>query len=634
MKKLLRNSISIALAMTALCLTACKEEPKASYVLAANGRTDYSIVLGNDADEFETFAAEEMQNLFKEATGATLPILTEDAVSYSETAKVISIGDNSFQHASGVTVDYAQFKRSGARLVTKGTNLICLGAHGQGSLNAVYDLLNVLFDYKYYEVNTYTLNRVYKVSTPQVDITNIPDFDKVDFIDVSNYEKYGGSKYTAWRQRLYMADEEYIVGGHTAELIMPIDKWYPDHNDWFSSSPEDKGWQLCYSNEEMMLQYIENCKELIRNKPEGLLFSMGERDIRSWCSCRNCHNLIHSYDYKDSNGKVLMEAPNSVTGIIFKSKVADALDKWLAEEYPGRHLTYPCHAYFEQRTPPVYKNPKTGELILLTNGQPNDPLKKINPNLQFELAAIEVDRNQSWEDNLTQGEEIKKWSVVTPNMKIYDYPQDAANTLLPYDGIHVHADNMRFVHSLGHREYLLQGNSGTQSGGFNDLRKYVVSRLAWDLSLDPNELAEDYLRVTCGPAYKYMSELYKIERTRIAKLREENGYAGHVLQNGLTTTNWPRELVNVMENLVWQAFDAIDYIKYENPEAYERLFRRIKIEHLTIQYINICLYGGYYSKDAKNALIDDFLEQSIKYNAKLYSESAPMSDLVEGWRRG
>ena len=645
MKKVLRNSLSIILATTALGLTACGETGAGplppyddaaytDYVLAEAGKTDYSIVVGMDADQFEKFAAEELQNLFKEATGATMPFKTEDQVSYSEDAKVISIGDNSFQKASGVTADYSEFKRSGLRLVTKDSNVICLGAHGQGSLNAVYDFLKELFDYEYYEVNTYVLNRAHKVQLPDWDIKNIPDFDKVDFIDVSNYERYGGDVKTAWRQRLYVADEEYIVGGHTAEVIMPIDKWYAGHEDWFSSGPDDKGWQLCYSNMEMMQQYIENCKVLIQNDPDGLLFSFGERDINGYCTCANCQNLMASYNlYDETTGELIMAAPSSVPAVLFKTQVADALDAWLAEEYPGRHLTYPCHAYFSTRTPPVYYNATTQKFTLLTNGEPDDPMKNINPNIQFELAAIETNRNLSWEDNKSQGIEIRKWSVVTPNMKIYDYPQDAANTLLPYDGIHTHADNMRFVHALGHREYLYQGNSGTQSSGFNDLRKYVVSKLAWDIDVDPNAVAEDYLRVTCGPAYEYMSELYKIERTRVAKLREENNYGGHVLQNGLTTGNWPRDLIVVMENLTLKAYEAIDYLKYENPEMYERYFRRIKIEQLMMQYVNLCLYRGYYSKDNKNALIDEFLEYSTKYNAKLYHESKPMSDLVEGWRK-
>ena len=84
MKKVIRNSVCVALALTALCLTACegtttptnntnnnnayvppKEEievvpPKeeiqyTGHLLAQNGSTNYSIVIGTDADQYEEF---------------------------------------------------------------------------------------------------------------------------------------------------------------------------------------------------------------------------------------------------------------------------------------------------------------------------------------------------------------------------------------------------------------------------------------------------------------------------------------------------------------------------------------------------------------------------------------------------
>jgi hypothetical protein len=192
---------------------------------------------------------------------------------------------------------------------------------------------------------------------------------------------------------------------------------------------------------------------------------------------------------------------------------------------------------------------------------------------------------------------------------------------------------MRFANALGHTSYKYQGNFNTQSGGFYDLRMYVVSKLGWDLSLDPNKLAEDYLRVTCGPAYEYMSELYKVERTRMAQMREENSYGGHCLGNNVKQGNWPRELLLTMQDIVDKAYDAIDYIKYEDPTYYAALFRRIKIEELTIQYINLSLYRSYYSVEDKNALIDEFETYSKMYNATLWSETAPMGEMIAQWRK-
>ena len=642
MKKVLRNSLSIILATTALGLTACAGESNfaplppyddttyTDYTLAKDGKTDYSIVIGTDADKHEKFAAEELQNLFKEATGATMPIKTEDQVSYSEDAKVISIGDNSFQKASGVTADYSEFKSSGNRVVTKGSNVILTGAYGRGSMYAVYDFLNVMFDYEYYEEFAYTIKKVDEATLPELNMKNIPDFDTITFGDRSHYENLGGSVYNAWRQRIYFDEGDAALEGHVADVLIPFDTYYKDHKDWFSDAGAH--WQLCYSNQELLLEYVERCKTYLAAKPESTLLSMCDRDYNTWCACQNCKDLMASYNlYDEVTGELLMAAPNGITGILFKSAAADMLDAWLAEEYPGRHVTYYAHAYFQQRTPPVYVSP-SDKLIPLTNGEPDDPLKKVNPNLQWQVAAIEANRNLSWEDNKSQGMELRRWSVISPNIIVYDYPQDARNVLCPYDGIHTHADNMRFANALGHTSYKYQGNFNTQSGGFYDLRKYVVSKLAWDLSLDPNKLAEDYLRVTCGPAYEYMSEFYKIQRTHMAKLREEYQYGANCLDKNVQSIYWPRELLLTMQTWVDKSYDAIASLQYDDPEYYEALFRRIKIEELTLQYLNLSLYRSYYSVENKNALIDEFELYSKKYGATLYSEAYPMANKIAQWR--
>ncbi len=639
----MKKTFNILLTLSIVFLASCGEsaptgtlppytnKPSTGYVLAENGETDYSIVIANNADKYETFGAQELQTLFKEATGATLPILTEDAVTFSTNAKVISIGDNSFQKASGVTADYNELKTSGNLVVNKGQSVILTGAYGTGSMYAVYDFLNELFDYEYYEENAYVIKKLDTVELPELNIKNIPDFDKLTFGDKAHYESLGGSVYNAWRQRIYFGDVDSALDGHTPDELMPIEDYYNSHKDWYSDNGSH--WQLCYSNYEMLEVYVERLKEYLTAKPDTTLISVTDRDYNTWCQCENCTKLIRSYDLYDDNGNLLMAAPNSLTGIIFKSMAADRVDAWLAEEYPGRHVTYQAHAYFQQRTPPVYINPHTGKYTILTNGKEDDPLKSINVNVEWQVAAIEANRNLSWEDNKSQGEELKRWAVITPNVVVYDYPQDAKNVLVPYDGIHTHADNMRFAKSLGHSSYKYQGNFNTQSGGFYDLRKYVVSKLAWDLSLDPNELAEDYLRVTCGPAYEYISELYKIQRIRMTQLREENQYGGNCLSDNAKSSNWPRELLLTMQTWVDKAYDAIDKLKYDDPEYYEALFRRIKIEELTIQYLNLSLYRGYYSSETKNALIDEFERYSKKYGATLWSETQPMGDRIAQWRK-
>lgn len=643
MKKVLKSGISLILATSALFAVACSSEPASQllppydsrefteFVLADNGTTDYKIVIEEDATFFEEFAAKELQFFFEDATGAKLPIVYEDEVSYSETAKVLSIGDTTFQQASGVTAEYSELGDSGNKVVTKGNSMILTGAGKRGSLYAVYDFLKYTFNYEFYEKDTWVIDKVEKAFLPNVEQTNIPSFDDVRFGDYSHYDNLGGDVRTAYRQRIHFVDDEMSIGGHIPATLLPYETYGAEHPDWYSG-PGDSEWQLCYSNEEMLLEYVERHKQYILANPNSAIASMCDRDYNTWCACENCKAIMASYNLYDSNNNLLMECPEGITGILFKSKAADMLDAWLETEHPEIHMTYYAHAYFKQRTPPVYQN-ADGSFTLLTNGKgDDDPLKHLNPNLQWQVAAIEANRNFSWEDNASQGTELKKWSVVSNNVIVYEYPQDAANCLLPYDGIHVHADNMRFAKSLGHKAYLFQGNYNTQSGGFYDLRKYVISKLAWNVNYDVDTLINDYMNACFGPAAEPMNELYKSMRARMAYLRENGNYGGHVLGQNIKTVNFPRALVLVWEDLTDKAYDAIAYLKYENPEYYARLFRRIKIEDLTLQYINLSLYRTYYATEDKMALIEEFEYYSKQYGATLYHEAKPMADLITQWK--
>ena len=74
MSKFLQKTTCIALALTALALTACSEEATGvlppyggkegtgSY-LAQSGKTDYVIAIADDASEYETFAAPVVSSL-------------------------------------------------------------------------------------------------------------------------------------------------------------------------------------------------------------------------------------------------------------------------------------------------------------------------------------------------------------------------------------------------------------------------------------------------------------------------------------------------------------------------------------------------------------------------------------------
>lgn len=634
MKKFIRNSLCLALATMSVMATACTSEMAntlppydtteyTEYYLAKDGKTDYSILIEDDASEREIFAAAELQKLFKEATGATLPIKTEE-LTFSEDAKVISIGDTEFQKGSGVEVSYAEFKTSGARIVNKGSSVICLGAEDEGSLYSAYDLLDILFDYEFFDVDGYRLNKKSTVQLPVIDWTNIPDFDFREFGDYSHENSVGGDYHDSWRRRFWYQPNSAIISGHTAAQIIPLETYYtPEHEDWFYH-PTGSDWQLCYSNEEMRLEYVEQLKRFINKKPDGYRIYMTDNDVPSWCDCDKCEATIAKYSPAGQH-------VTTATLIPFVNKVVADIDAWLEDNYPDRRVEYVTYAYQGAKFPPAQKNSKGEyEPVGAANG---DYSMKLTDRVLVQYASVEANRNKAFKEDATEREFLLAWASLTNNLMIYEYPQDAYHSLLPYDGMHTHTENIRFAKELGHTAYRFQGNYNTQSSGFYNLRIYVISKLLWDSTLDPNKLVEDYFTGVYGEAAGVMMELYQTMRDKLAYLREKTGYGDNCLKNNLGVKNYSRPMMRRYEELIFQAYEKIEDLKYINAEEYERIFRKIKIEQMWIDYVNLSLYPNYYTPEVRKQMIDDFEMYAGKYGIKCWNQTVSIAVSIEAWRK-
>lgn len=637
MRKFFKSLFAISLCVITLGCAGCKEdetttpereEPKneikyTNTVLAQNGQTDYTIVIPENPTPHEKFAAEELQWIFEEGTGAKLPIVFDTGLTYSEDAKYISISDTTLQKDYGLECSYDDYGFSGARLLTKGNTLFCTGYYEHGALYAVYDLVEILFNYNYYYEDIYRLEKADKVMLPDMDWVNIPDFDQRAFSDVLSTVEYGGYDEYAWRFRYRVQGKGAAIQGHTNDVIIDPDVYLADHPEWFypkNVSSPDAVEQLCHMNDEMTQEYIKNVKELLAAKPESTEIHLTQVDINSWCDCPDCSEII----LKFGNGG--LKGNGAVTQCLFLNKVVKAVNEWLAEEYPGRVVLYYTYAYHDTINAPAHKD-ENGNYVA------NDPSLVLDPTIVVRYADIYADRNKSWAENPSVKENLKAWAAIATDVAIYEYGQDAAQVCLPYDGLHVHADNLRFAYETGYSNYYIQGVWGTMCSGFHYLNSYVCSKLMWDTSLDVNTLVYDYIDHVYGPAAQPMKEYYDMLRNRLAYLREMNGYGSMCLNSHLSSTNWPRTVMLQYEEKINEAYAEIEYLQYIDEEMYEVYFRNIKIEEMFVQYVNCSLYLAKYSTEEKNALIDEFEYYASKYRFTRWSESKAMSEVIDNWRK-
>ena len=110
--------LCLLLAFSSLFTVGCsKEDEGDSYDNSANHQTtitdlddwfikearcDYSILIKSGADNNLITASIELQTLFREATGITLNITTDEGVTFNEQSKYLSIGANAVSEGAGI----------------------------------------------------------------------------------------------------------------------------------------------------------------------------------------------------------------------------------------------------------------------------------------------------------------------------------------------------------------------------------------------------------------------------------------------------------------------------------------------------------------------------------------------------
>ena len=119
--------------------------------LLKDGASNYKIVLPDDADADEALAGERLQSLFKEATGCTLHIVNDNAISaINENDKYIFIGDNDFALANNLVPTQTEVKTTGYTIRTKDKSIYIAGGKSVGTLFGVYNFLGRVLNYDYY----------------------------------------------------------------------------------------------------------------------------------------------------------------------------------------------------------------------------------------------------------------------------------------------------------------------------------------------------------------------------------------------------------------------------------------------------------------------------------------------------
>ncbi len=563
---------------------------KNKYIIAQN-KSDYKIVIANDAKPNESLAANELQTLLFESTSYRIPIIYEDEVESSD--KIISLGFTKEFLKLKENVDYSTYHRSGYRILTKGDNIYITGAkesQAQGTLYGAYEFLHQTLNYECYSENCYYIDKVRTLSFYEMDITIIPQ------IETRSVRYNWTDKNNLFNNRMkmvnrYVNQTDWILDGHTNLVILPYETYGAEHPDWYINSKSANGNQLCLTNEEMLEEYIKRVKQFISTSEKGVYFMLANMDNYDYCTCDKC--------------KAEIERCGTVGGynVAFVNKVADNVGEWLKQNYPDRDVTFVTYAYQSTYAAPVKENedgsfsPYCDDVIL-------------HDNVAIMIAPVEMDYGVPITDseNKRFSTDFKKWVSISKQIAVFDYGTYFFDYFAFLNSFSSLAENIRFYAENGCIYYYNLLPVDTASFWFYDLRTYINSKLVFCPYYDIDELIKDFMDHYYVDASEPMIEIFNELRTWYTYLHDELRVTNYVMSTQWSGKSemWPRALLLSWYSKINEAYSSIEKYKESNAAYYETLRLRIRLLELGIDYYQFRFYSAYLTDSEHDELYEKF----------------------------
>ena len=176
--------------------------------LVRNGRTDYKIVYPADTNPqaYTLYAVSELQNFFYEATGVSIEAVSDVGITYSDTAKYISLDKNDFFDGSGLTDKVQDYGFSGYTIQNKNNSVFIYGGIF-GVLCGVYEFLGYQFDMEIYHDDEIYIEKVNsEEKLVDLSVTKLPSVD----INMIRYGELNNNKDYARRMRVPTIKEVFL----------------------------------------------------------------------------------------------------------------------------------------------------------------------------------------------------------------------------------------------------------------------------------------------------------------------------------------------------------------------------------------------------------------------------------------
>lgn len=572
--------------------------------LVSGGSSDYKIVIPAQPSNSEAYAARELRFFIGEATGAQLEIISDDGLSFDESAKYLSLGNTSIFRASGLSVDYDQLNSDGFKIKTFGNTVVMSGARGNGTLYAAYGFLQRNFAYDYFAIDEWTIAESDTVNLKKMDVTDIPTFNgrwvTCKTLDINDDEWSYRLRLTGGQGKMLtntvtpwsVLNDQSMMG-----QILPYDKYggrtTADGKPWMSG--DMKTGQLCITtatyDEECFNTFCDNLiNDFVAVETDQKIFMLGINDHWGRCKCDTC-----TADYAKYRESGVM--------VRFCNKVADRVQEWIDENSPGREFYICTFAYLYTLDPPVSYDNASKKYV------PLDDSVVCNDNVMIRIApisSVNMYPHTDMDKNGAAATAFSGWRAVTSNFSIWDYGTNFNAYLAPYPDWGTMQENFMMYDEIGVSDILTQTPAHTSGTGFYAMTLYLRAKLMWNPYQDFDALVDKFIGHYYKSASTEIREYYDYLRTRFEYLRDKGVYDGNIYGTKLYNECWDYNSVLQLERIFDRAFAANDKIKETSPEEYETVKKRLITESLYYRFLIISNYSGYYPRAEVESMINSF----------------------------
>lgn len=456
--------------------------------LASKSQTDYQIIIPDKPIKSEKKAASELKKHLKMIAGVEFLIKTCSELNDIEGGKYIFVGPSLEVKRRLSNLPWDTMGTD--RIIIKNVNdqLIIAGGRPRGTLYATYTFLEDVLGCRWWTSTESYIPHKKDILLSNLDIDyepEIKDYRVSYYNDVTHNAEFCAKLKVTGPYASVSRCSEYGGGikiiprsSHTHLVLLPPDKYFNEHPEWYGMNDRRTPHCLCLANPEMRMEMIAVINQLLdkpENQEDNVYVMLSAPDGGRHCKCRKCQSLVKN------------EGALSGPFVIFESTVAEEVRK-------------------------KHPNVKFTSVLYWSTIKPPKHAKYENFTLKFCTSFFSMCDAVNSPFNMKRWQDYLKWREIMPNNKFWgmDYNTIFRDYLQPFPFLKVAADNIKIFANNGATAYFMHGDGHCSLGDFNALRAWTIAHILWNPKLNYNELEREFLNGYYGVAAPYIQKYLEL----------------------------------------------------------------------------------------------------------------------------